>query len=89
MFTIPREIIMVSTMNSLLVALFALTPSSFRTRVALQTVNLAQVFMSDYSYRSATMGSTFIARRAGTQHADMPTTNISIAAKASAAGSAA
>ena len=27
--------------------------------------NLAQVCMSDYSYRSATMGSTLAARRAG------------------------
>jgi hypothetical protein len=36
-FTIPREIIGVSTMNSLLVALFALITSVFRTRAALQT----------------------------------------------------
>jgi hypothetical protein len=28
--------------------------------------NHAEVFVSDYSYRSATMGSTFAARRAGT-----------------------
>ena len=28
--------------------------------------NYAEVFVSDYSYRSATMGSTFAARRAGT-----------------------
>ena len=27
--------------------------------------NHAEVFVSDYSYRSATMGSTFAARRAG------------------------
>lgn len=27
---------------------------------------MAEVFVSDYSYRSATMGSTFAARRAGT-----------------------
>ena len=33
-FTIPREIIVVSTMNSLLVALFALITSIFRTRAA-------------------------------------------------------
>jgi putative transposase len=36
-FTIPREIIVVSTMNSLLVALLALITSIFRTRAALQT----------------------------------------------------
>ena len=36
-FTIPREIIVVSTMNSLLIALFALITSIFRTRAALQT----------------------------------------------------
>jgi len=28
--------------------------------------NHAEVFVTDYSYRSATMGSTFAARRAGT-----------------------
>lgn len=40
-FTIIREMIFLSTMNSFLVALFALITCSFRTRAALQTEILA------------------------------------------------
>ena len=38
--------------------------------------NHAEVFVSDYSYRNATMGSTFAARRAGTKAAMPPSSAI-------------